>query len=136
MMTSTIAEFKRRLRAMISDEERAALFSGGEGLTISAFNRDVMLRLLEDGADGDAEVPEDGVRQLTEELTAYLEEYMPDRPEGHKWIVLACLYLTFAEGLPMHPQTAGGWRKVGERYVCPNRVGDSFICRTCVCESE
>ena len=76
---------------------------------------------------------EESVRELTEDLEKYLAEYLADHPEGHKWIIIACLYLTFAEGLPMHPQHAAKWQKTASGYVCPHKVEDSITCRYCVC---
>ncbi len=64
----------------------------------------------------------------------YVVRYMKDKPEGHKWIILACLYLTFVEHLPMHPQHAAGWIEKDGRYYCPHMVPDSITCRYCMCE--
>jgi uncharacterized protein (UPF0305 family) len=59
---------------------------------------------------------------------------MADRPEGHKWIILACLYLTFAERLPMHPQSAAKWIEKDGRFYCRYMEEDSVTCRYCMCE--
>ena len=129
------AGFRKRLCAMVSDPERTALENGGDGLYISSFNRQVMLRMLTGGADEGPDADEQAVRELTADLKAYLNTYMSDHPEGHKWIILACLYLTFVEKLPMHPREAAKWQRVDGRFLCPNKVEDSLTCQYCVCES-
>ena len=118
------------------------LKSGGKGLCISSFNRDVCLRLLDYdrsgsfcGSAGSSPVPQEKIEKLEAELRDYLNEYMQDRPEGHKWIIIACLYLTFAEHLPMHPQQAAKWVEKDGRYYCPSMAPESITCSCCMCES-
>ena len=130
----TAAEFHKSLGARITADEAESL-RRGEGLFISEYNRSVCLRLLEaDRFDG-GPVPPEEVARLEAELRAYLDQYMPDRPDGHKWIILACLYLTFVERLPMHPQAAAKWIERDGRYFCPSMEPDGIICGYCVCES-
>jgi len=152
METITTSKLKEMLCARISDSEWEALERGGNtaqesgncktpgpggDLCISSFNRSVMLRLRDSMKDDALDVVDCAdVRKLADDLSAYLAEYMADRPEGHKWIIIACLYLTFVEKLPMHPQEAAKWQKVGDRYVCPNNVPDSITCGYCVCEAK
>ena len=123
-----------RLCSMVSDPERTALENGGAGLYISAFNRQVLLRMLRNNGNEGPDADEQAVRELTADLTAFLNACMADHPEGHKWIIIACLYLTFVEKLPMHPQEAAKWQKVDGRFLCPSQVKDSLICQYCVCE--
>ena len=130
----TAAEFHKSLTARITDDEAEAL-RRGEGLFISEFNRAVCLRLLEAKRPGDSPVSAEKAARLEAELREYLEKYMPDHPDGHKWIILACLYLTFAERLPMHPQAAAKWIERDGRYFCPSMEPDGLICRYCMCES-
>lgn len=136
----TVTEFTAQLKARISPREAEQLRNGTDGLCISAFNRDVCLRLLDDipgvTVDRDFAVidPTDAAA-LEADLSAYLNEYMADRPEGHKWIILACLYLTFAERLPMHPQSAAKWVEKDGRYYCPSMAPESITCKYCMCES-
>ena len=126
-------EFRQKLKDEISAEEAAALRSGS-GLYISNFNRNVCLRLLEGDSSYTGDVPLEKAEALSAELSAYLNEFMQDHPEGHKWIVLSCLYLTFVEHLPMHPQAAAKWVEKDGRYFCPSMAGDSLTCSCCVCE--
>ena len=135
------SEFIKQLKERISPREAALLRKGTDGLCISTFNRDVCLRLLDAeistvGGTGCAAAefdPADAAR-LEADLTAYLNEYMADKPEGHKWIILACLYLTFAERLPMHPQSAAKWVEKDGRYYCPSMAPESVTCGYCMCE--
>ena len=129
----TASEFKKSLAAQISSDEAAALRSGS-GLCINDFNRSVCLRLLDSDCTDDAPVSPADADLLRSELADYLNEYMQDKPEGHKWIILACLYLTFVEHLPMHPQHAAKWTEKDGRYYCPNMVPESITCRFCMCE--
>ena len=130
----TIEELKDKLQEQISPEEAAALRAGGEGLSINAFNTSVCLRLLDDGRRDSTPVPYEKAQTLKTDLKNYLNEYMQDKPEGHKWIIIACLYLTFVERLPMHPQTASGWIEKDGHFYCPHMVPESFICSCCMCE--
>lgn len=129
----TTSQFRETLLSRITDAEAAALRQG-EGLYISEYNRGVCLRLLEDELPAEGEVPTDQAAALEEQLGDYLRQYMPEAPEGHKWIILACLYLTFAARLPMHPPSAAGWVERQGRYFCPAMEPDSFICGCCRCE--
>ena len=136
----TVTEFTAQLKERIGPEEAEQLRNGTEGLCISAFNRDVCLRLLDADIPGvtvdryNADVDPTDAAALEADLSAYLNEYMADRPEGHKWIILACLYLTFAERLPMHPQSAAKWVEKDGRYYCPSMAPESITCKYCMCE--
>ena len=59
---------------------------------------------------------------------------MPECPEGHKWIYIACVYLTFIEKLPMHPQTVTGWVERDQAFFCPAHSGKDSVCECCVFE--
>ena len=127
-------ELKEDLRAGITPDEASALKNGGEGLCISAFNREVCVRLMVDESIGGGTVSAENVEALKEDLRNYLAEYMADRPEGHKWIIIACLYLTFIERLPMHPQKAAGWIEKDGKFYCPSMAPESITCGYCMCE--
>ena len=127
-------ELKENLRARITPSEVSALKSGGAGLCISVFNREVCSRLLDDESTYCGTVSVEKVRTLEEDLRNYLAEYMADRPEGHKWIIIACLYLTFVEHLPMHPREAAKWIEKDGKYYCPCMVPESVTCSYCMCE--
>lgn len=130
----TVSEYKKSLAGEISEKEAAALRSGGSGLCISDFNRSVCLRLLDNECTDESSVSLADARELRKDLEDYLAEYMQDRPEGHKWIILACLQLTFVDRLPMHPQHAANWTEKDGRYYCSHMVPESITCRYCMCE--
>ena len=99
-------------------------------------------RLHDDGAfgecrlrDGEQAVDSASVRLLVEKLGAFLAKYMADKPEGHRWIVLACVFLAFVVNEPMHPQAVVGWEEVSLGvYVCPaHEGGEGSLCRWCAC---
>ncbi len=84
------------------------------------------------------EVNVEAAENLARYLQEYLDEYMPDAPEGHKWIVLASLYLAFVARRPLHPIDRAGVvvEQLDGRtiYRCPLKVpGDNPICDACVC---
>ena len=127
-----------QLRKGITPSERKALENGGEGLVIGRYNRETLLRMLDmdDLPEGQGVDPE-RLEGLEGALRDYLNRYMPDQPEGHKWIVLSCLFLALVVREPMHPREIVGWRQAGGAYICPTREPSSgSICRWCVCRGE
>lgn len=134
-------ELLRQLNGQVSAEERAALENGGVGLVISQYNRRTLLGMLSTGeAALRAEAPEERridpghVGALRSALEGFLAQYMSDRPEGHKWIILSCLYLAFVAGEPMHPQEVVRWTYRCGEYRCPAREDtEGSLCRWCVC---
>ena len=129
----TAGEFKEKLKKQISPEEAEKLRNGGESLCISSFNRDVCARLLDNNSDDEGMVSGEKIDALESELKNYLNEYMQDRPEGHKWIIIACENLTFIEHKPMHPQFAAKWVETDGRDYCPGMQPESITCSCCVC---
>ena len=121
--------------------EREALRTDDPSLVISAFNRETLLRMLQmEGGmlTGDGPVDPTSVRSCVAALDGFLQEQMPARPEGHKWIVLASLYLAFVAHRPLHPIDRAGVvvEQLDGRtiYRCPLKVpGDNPICDACVC---
>ena len=99
---------------------------------------DVDLEAADEHMHPEPEVDLEAAENLARYLQEYLDEYMPDAPEGHKWIVLASLYLAFVARRPLHPIDRAG--VVVEQlngstiYRCPLKVsGDNPICDACVC---
>ena len=119
------------LRAQISPAERAAL-RDDVVQNISRYNRATLLRILECEAPDDGRVDAGRVETLHAALGEYLNRYMPDTPEAHKWIILSCLFLAFVAMEPMHPQAIAGWKKTGGGCLCPSRE-EGGICQWCVC---
>lgn len=133
----TGSELRKKLESRISPEEKEMLRSSDPGLDISDFNRSVCMRIIEPEEDFDcdqAEIDESAADELESSLKEFLSEYMADRPEAHKWIVLSCLELTFVERRPMHPQSSASWVFRDGKYLCPSMNRDSIICSYCACE--
>ena len=119
------------LRAQISPAERAAL-RDDTVQNISRYNRATLLRILECEASDDGRLDAGRVEALHAALGEYLNRYMQDTPEAHKWIILPCLFLAFVAMEPMHPQAIVGWEKTEGGYLCPSRE-EGGICQWCVC---
>ncbi len=129
------SEFREILASRINSQEAEMLRTSDLGLYISDFNQDVCLRILDDHVPDDgSEIDENDVSQLEESLNAFLCKYMDDHHEAHKWIVLACLELTFVEERPMHPQKKAGWKEIDGHYYCPSMETGSVVCTYCACE--
>lgn len=123
----TTAELLAKLKGEISPAERAALKDDAIS-PISRHNRETLLRMLS-AAPPPGEVDPAEADALRGALTDYLDRYMPGDPAAHKWIILACLFLSFVVREPMHPQAVTGW---DADYRCPARE-EGGICRWCVC---
>ena len=99
-------------------------------------NRETLLS-MRDHAPGEHPVDEARAKQLEAALETYLNRYMAKRPEGHRWIVLSCLFLAFVARAPLHPGELLGHRRVGGAVLCPAREDSpDSLCRFCVCERE
>ena len=118
--------------------EREALRTDDPSLVISAFNRETLLRMLQmEGGmlTGDGPVDPTSVRSCVAALDGFLQEQMADQPEGHKWIVLACVFLAFVVGEPLHPRAIVGWQETAPgAFACPTREDvPGSLCRWCIC---
>ena len=99
---------------------------------------DVDLEAADEHTQPEPEVDLQAAESLARYLQEYLDQYMSDNPEGHKWIVLASLYLAFVARRPLHPIDRAGVvvEQLDGRtiYRCPLKVpGDNPICDACVC---
>lgn len=130
------SEFLDRLRSRISEEERGAL-QNDDGVLISRYNRATLLRMLNDDESKAGTVDTERADALEKALEAYLSRYMAENPEGHKWIILSCLYCSQVEGEPMHPREVAGWRREGSDYFCRAREDvPGSVCLWCVCQPD
>ena len=127
-----------QLQDSINPGERRALENASEGLVISRYNRETLLRMLAmDGLPEEGDIDAASLEAMKAALEDYLSRYMPDRPEGHKWIVLSCLFLAFIVREPMHPREIVGWKRADGAYICPAReMSPGSLCRWCVCRGE
>lgn len=119
------------LRGQISPAEREAL-RDNTVQNISRYNRMTLLRILECEEQDDGRVDAGRAEALHTALREYLNRYMPDTPEAHKWIILSCLFLAFVAMEPLHSQAIVGWEKTEGGYLCPSRE-EGGVCRWCVC---
>ena len=140
-------EFCKELASRITQAEWDALERWDPSLTINGHNRMALLEMRAMcSADGQAsrqaqpwpDVDLDAAENLAHYLQEYLDEYMSDAPEGHKWIVLASLYLAYVAHRPLHPieRTAVSVERVegATIYRCPLKIpGDNPICDACIC---
>ena len=140
-MLITKKQLLEQLAGQVSDAERAALDSDGGELVISRYNRATVLKLLSmkesDADQGPITVDTALVDALKRELEEYLDRYMREQPEGHKWIILSCLFLTFVLREPMHPQEIVHWERIGGSYRCPSaEMQAGSLCLRCVCGQD
>ena len=124
-------ELLSALRSRITPSERNALRENTVA-HISRYNRDTLLRMLDLGEPMPVPVDATRAKALHAALQDYLNRYMRDNPEAHKWIILSCLFLAFVAMEPMHPQAIVGWEKLDGDYICPAREANG-VCRWCVC---
>lgn len=132
-------EYRERLLAQISEDERCLLEASDPSLVINEHNRRTLLEMRAGSCIADEDFDEELALALDGDLRAYLGEYMADQPEGHKWIVVASLYLAFVARRPMHAIDRAGIiieeRDSATVYYCPSKTsGESLICDCCVCE--
>ena len=131
-------ELLNRLLLKIPADEWRRLVEGDASLAISRHNRETLLRMRRYEPSNEP-VSDADVRAMERLLNDYLERYMPDRPEGHRYIVSCCLFLAFVTREPLHPAEIVNHRQTVEngviRYRCPAREDvPGSLCRFCVCE--
>lgn len=128
-------ELKNQLLNWVTEEEWEQLARENSTLLISDFNRQVIIAMKENETkEPDKAVDEEKVKELYQSLKEFLEAYMDKQPEGHKWVILASIALTYIEEKPMHPQEVIHWIEKDGKYLCPVCSEDSVICRQCMCE--
>ena len=133
-------ELLEAMKSCITEEKRAALYAGGEGLYINEPNRKTMLRMLEtDENEITGTVEAASAAAMVRMISDYLEQYMADHPEAHIWIILACVFSAFIAAEPLHPQETARWKKDEDTgtYRCRFREeGPESTCRWCVCRLD
>lgn len=135
-MTLKKSDLLKRLQEAVSQEEWESLTA--DGLYVSGFNRNVLLE-MKTAEIPDGDLQEQAVAELHTILTEFLQEHMKENPEGWKWVILSCIYLTFLAERPMHPAEVMDI-KVSEIngktvYECPGKdSGRNTACYYCVCE--
>ena len=79
------------------------------------------------------------ILKLRKLLRDFLAEYMADKPQWWKWIIMACIYLTYVAERPMHPiEVVGAKTEIVDGktiYKCPMKSKEKgTVCDYCVCE--
>ena len=93
------------------------LEQGRSGLVISEGNRKTLLRMIDFDLQDTRPFDRGAAEALVSHLDRYLQTYMADRPEGHIWIIICCLFSSVVVGEPLHPQEATHWTYTeGEGY--------------------
>ena len=102
-MEITKPDLLRQLINAITDDEWTQL-AQNRLLSISEFNRSVLLEMkAADAANGSDTIKEADLNGLYKAVKEHLEEHLSDKPDGWKWIIISCIYLTYIAERPMHP---------------------------------
>lgn len=133
----TARDLLNRLTSAVCEDDWRRLEENDPSLVVSRWNRATLLRMREYLA-GDFDVDDAQVEALKAALQSYLNRYMEKQPEGHRWIMLSCLFLAFVAREPLHPGEVVHHRKIVEGgrivYRCPAREDSpGSLCRFCVC---
>ena len=134
----TATDLLLKLKNEISDNDWRMLEDADSPLIISQWNRATLLRMRNFPPPAHS-VSEDEVESLQASLGDYLNRYMADQPEGHRWIILSCLFLAFIARGPLHPAEIVHHRLISRDgssiYCCPAREESTdSLCRFCVCK--
>jgi uncharacterized protein (UPF0305 family) len=136
----TTSELLDLLIHSISSEDWQRLDRNDPSLVISRWNLKTLQR-LRGYHPAPGTIPVDEAEELRLSLSRYMDRYMPEKPEGHHWIIISCLFLAFIAREPLHPQEIVRHRQVlkdGRRsFLCPAREESAeSLCRCCVCEKD
>lgn len=128
-------ELLKHLKKQIDKDEWEALADGGS-LPVSHANRAILLEMSDFEPPVCKCIPDHKVARLKGLLSAYLQEYMADRSDWHKWIIMVCLFRAFVAEEPLHPREAVNYRiertPAGVLYYCPvKETGEENICSFC-----
>ena len=132
-------ELLKQLQNAITDDEWEEIDHNTE-LPISDFNRSVLLEMKTAAITKESDaVPQEELEDLHKLLKSFLAEYLSDKPEGWKWIIIPCIYLTYIAKRPMHPIDRVGIKEVtadGQHiYECPQKSSSQdTVCHYCVCK--
>ena len=138
-MEITKKNLLKQLINAITDDEWTQL-AQNRLLSISEFNRSVLLEMkTADTVNGADAVKKADLTGLYRAVKDHLEEHLSDKPDGWKWIIISCIYLTYIAERPMHPIDLMDIKEAfedGERvYECPGKSKDDHTtCHYCVCK--
>lgn len=136
-------ELLKILAQKITPDEWYRIEHGDPSLIISSFNRKVLISMHTaiNAQISNFDIDIKTVQKLTNAIESYLQIHMADKIDGHKWIIISSIYLTFFQKLPMHPQQAVPWithltPSNEVEYICPIKdTKTGSICSYCVCKS-
>jgi len=133
-------ELKDGILAAFTEAEWAAMSEKRATVPLREANRETLLQLRERDEAFPGEVDDRLVRSLCDYLELYLRREWAEEPLAHKYVVQACLALTFLFDKPMHPPETVGYHSLVEngtaRYFCPAREpGPDSVCEFCCAES-
>ncbi|MBR0381076.1 MAG: DUF2115 family protein [Eubacterium sp.] len=128
-------ELLKHLKEQIDKDEWETLADGGS-LPVSHANRAILLQMRDFKPAACKSLSAGKVRRLEDLLSSYLNQYMEDRSDWHKWIIMVCLFRAFVAEEPLHPREAVNYRiertPAGVLYYCPvKETGEENICSFC-----
>lgn len=135
-----LSELITRLKGEITPKEWELLELKDSTIKISEHNRNTLLEMRNTQITEDKEVSNDTISDLELELKAYLDKYMAEDKNDHKWIIISSLFLTYIKKKPMHPIDKLNIKVVKEDnrkiYYCPFKKGEGEgSCKYCVCHT-
>ena len=138
-MYITNIELLRKLNNAVTPQEWFDLREDSE-FPMSRYNKVFLLQMKRTKIswEEEKEISMQEILKLRNLLKAFLKEYMADKPQWWKWIIIACIYRTYIAEKPMHPLPVVGiqtdvinGRKI---YYCPEKDDSkNSVCRYCVC---
>lgn len=136
----TASELLDLLIRAISNEDWQRLDRNDPSLVISQWNLKTLQRMRA-YRPAPGSVCVEKAEEMKLSLSRYLDRYMPDKPEGHRWIIISCLFLAFVAREPLHPRDIVRHRQVlihgRTAYLCPaHEASEESLCRFCVCRKD
>ena len=137
-MDMTKAELLKRLQEAVTWKEWKGLESDPD-FPISKYNREFLLEMKQAEIKEKKRISMNQILKLRKLLRDFLAEYMADKPQWWKWIIMACIYLTYVAERPMHPiEVVGAKTEIVDgktTYKCPMKSKEKgTVCDYCVCE--
>lgn len=139
-MYITNIELLRKLNSAITPKEWFDIREDSD-FPISRYNKVFLLQMRRTSISWqeEKEISMNEILQLRNLLKSFLREFMADKPQWWKWIIIACIYRTYIAEKPMHPlPVVGIWTeevKGKTVYHCPEKSDEKgSVCKYCVCK--
>lgn len=138
-MKITKTELLHKLQSGVSETEWKEFLENPE-FPISKYNRITLMEMKDAKVGQEKEVSVNEILKLRRLLKDFLSEYMKEKPEWWKWIIIVCVYQTYVAEKPMHPIEVMKIRVRNEAgktiYECPGKTEDkNTVCYYCVCQA-